>query len=421
MSVGLHFLSAVVAHGSTSALRNLDESHFVDDDEVEAFQYLCRHLERYGEIASADAVFEVTGVNLPDVTDSVDYHRERLFDRKFHNDVRDPYNALRDALAEQRTGDAREAAHALYAVSMDSRPTADLLTISGAGESMLERYAQNHLRPGVTGIPTGWDRLDEDTGGYQSGDLIVWVGRPGTGKTWLMLWQLRAAVESGASVLFVSMEMPLDQIAARYFGMISGIDVRLIRRGQLSTRTEARLRGRVQEYERIANRFHLYAGNMGQTTAELNAVVVELNPDIVYVDGLYLLRSPKAHRNADRNSHVAYAVDDLKRMSLVRNIPVVGSTQFNRQAGSGGRRGNLETIGFTDALGQNTSLVYSVKQVPRRASNQNALIVTTEKGREGERADMAIAFEFHPVNFEQIDLSQAQDPADRNVDLEWMQ
>lgn len=420
MSEGTNFLASVVATGSVSSLRHAEAEHFVDDEEVAIYEYLVRHLEAYGEVASAEAVAEQTGYDLPEIEDHTDYHWQNLVERRLYNDIRPEYDDLRSALRDRDFQTIRDIVGRMSTVSMANEPTVDLLPASEVARLTLERYRENHNLPGITGVPSGWDTIDLDTGGYQGGDLVIWAGRPGTGKTWLLLRQARAAAEAGFNVLFVTMEMGLVQIGTRFFGMIAGVNPRLIRDGRLSSRAERMLTSATRSW-RDQNRLHFYSGNMGQTTTALNAVIVERNPDVVFVDGVYFMRSPNADRGANRNTHVAYAIDDLKRISLARDIPVVATTQFSREAGGGGRRGSLETIAYTDAISTHASLIYAIQRAHARAQNQNSILVNTQKGREGEAASMALRFEFSPVNFDETDLAQALDPRDgTEVDLNWM-
>lgn len=420
MSEGTNFLAAVVASGSVSALRLSEPEHFVDDEEGSAYRYLVQHLQSYGEVASFDAVYEQTGVDLPEVEDSVEYHWANLVERRLYNDVREPYNDLRAALGSNDMTDVRDIIGRMSTLSMANEARVDLLPATEVARLMMARYAEAHAMPGITGVPCGWPTIDNDTGGYQGGDLVMWAGRPGMGKTWLLLQQARAAAAAGFNVLFVTMEMGLAQIGTRFYGMVAGVNPRLIRDGRLSSRAERMLRRETRAYN-ANNRLFFYSGNMGQSTTALNAVIVERNPDAVFVDGVYFMRSPTADRNANRNSHVAYAIDDLKRIALARNIPVVGTTQFSREAGGGGRRGSLETIAYTDAISTHASLIYAIQPPHARAMNQNTVIVNTQKGREGEAASMALRFEFAPPNFDETDLAVAIDPQDQGeVDLNWM-
>src|SRR4029077_4865063 len=68
----------------------------------------------------------------------------------------------------------------------------------------------------ITGVPTGYTKLDEMTSGLQGGDLIIVAGRPSMGKTALALnIAEHVAVANGLPVAIFSMEMSASQLATR--------------------------------------------------------------------------------------------------------------------------------------------------------------------------------------------------------------
>ena len=96
-------------------------------------------------------------------------------------------------------------------VVKDTGTGKELVAVDEAIERVLEGYEAAHLNPGVSGVPTGWPRYDNTTGGYQPGDLISVVGRPETGKTYVMLRKVYGAWMAGYSDLGVTMEMSIVQ------------------------------------------------------------------------------------------------------------------------------------------------------------------------------------------------------------------
>src|SRR5215510_8528911 len=89
----------------------------------------------------------------------------------------------------------------------------------------------------ITGVPTGYTRLDSMTSGLQPGDLIVVAGRPSMGKTALALnFAEYVAVDNGLPVAIFSMEMSSTQLAQRMLGSIARVDQHKMRTGKLSDR-----------------------------------------------------------------------------------------------------------------------------------------------------------------------------------------
>src|SRR5687767_15774667 len=87
----------------------------------------------------------------------------------------------------------------------------------------------------VTGVPTGYTKLDQMTSGLQPGDLIVIAGRPSMGKTALALnIAEHVAVDNGLPVAIFSMEMSSSQVATRMLGSIARVDQHKMRTGRLT-------------------------------------------------------------------------------------------------------------------------------------------------------------------------------------------
>ena len=67
----------------------------------------------------------------------------------------------------------------------------------------------------ITGIPTGFKRVDRFTSGYQSGDLVILAARPGMGKTSLVLKTVLENAKIGNAVGFYSLEMDRVQLTGK--------------------------------------------------------------------------------------------------------------------------------------------------------------------------------------------------------------
>ncbi|MGZ8797363.1 MAG: replicative DNA helicase, partial [Thermoanaerobaculia bacterium] len=105
----------------------------------------------------------------------------------------------------------------------------------------------------ITGIPTGYDRFNEFTSGFQPQDLIIIAARPSMGKTSLMMniaesiaipdksGQPRATGQRLYSVGVFSLEMSKEQLAMRMLSAQASIDARMLRTGSLSTKDWSRL------------------------------------------------------------------------------------------------------------------------------------------------------------------------------------
>jgi len=400
MSEGLKLLRAVVEQGATVTLRNLTVDLFVGAEEEAAFNFVRRHYRMYSELPDANTVAEDTGTTLPRAREVAQFYYDRCYDRRMFNAVREPFNELRTALMNNDADLSRELISSMSTSVRVYDAEQDVLTMSELSRDVLNHYEHNHIATALSGIPTGWPTIDDQTDGWQPGDLGLLVVRPGVGKTHLLIHSARMAWMSGRKVLFVSMEMTLRQIAYRFYAHHAGVDPDLFRKGRLSNLAMRRVRGAMEEMEGD-NRFHLFAGNFkGKRTEEVDALVQELGPDIIYIDGMYIMNPVNAPKYVDRNSKVAYVADEVKQMALQRDRPVIGTIQFNRDAGKGGKAGTLENLAQSDALSQHGSVILGAKMPPNDKSDRPAhRVISTLKGREGEHGDIAINFKFTPINF----------------------
>lgn len=414
MSDGKKLIAALIEAGSVETLRLASEELF-EDDELAVFQFVKSHYRRYGELPVIRTVEQETRVRLPAAPESVDYYLKRIHDRKLFVSLREDFGILRDALQGFNVDQARDVVDRMKAACRVSTPDNDIRNARDAGQLVIERYEHAHMNPGLSGIPLGWPTMDDVLGGYQRGDLVAWVARMGVGKTYLMLHQALHAWRSGYSVLIVTMEMTIEQIMRRAIGMEANINPEYIRKGALDEYATRRLRSYVATMSG-ADRLNVYAGSFSKRVSDVEVLVHELSPDIIFIDGAYLLRPDTGSKSASRLERVAEVYDNLKKLTITSNRPIITTSQFSRQAGKRGKDGGLESISFSDAIAMHSSLVFSIKEgpTPYEISRREVEIL---KGREGESGKYQTNYRFAPVDFSEVAPEQAQAEA---VDLNWM-
>jgi replicative DNA helicase len=276
----------------------------------------------------------------------------------------------------------------------------DVRTLGEAANIVLAEYENAHLNPGLSGVPSGLPSLDKSTGGYQAGDLVTYVARPASGKTYVLLGQAKHAWESAFSVLLVTMEMTVSQITRRMVAMAAGINPDFIRTGRLSYYANRRFVRTVEEF-RSTDRFHIYSGGKRKRPSDVEILIQEYRPDIVYVDGMHLM-NPDDSRASQRNERVSSIMDSLNQLTIDHTIPIICTTHLNRAAGTKGKAASLETVAYSDAIGTHSSLVLSVSDgLPPHQKDQR--ILKFIKGREGETGSITTNFCFRPMNYSEAE------------------
>ena len=183
----------------------------------------------------------------------------------------------------------------------------------------------------VTGVPTGYTKLDSETSGLQGGDLIIIAGRPSMGKTALALnIAEHVAVGNGLPVAIFSMEMSSTQLAMRMLGSIARVDQHKMRTGRLNDKEW----GELSEAMGKLHEAPIYIDEGGALTAlEVRARARRLKRQysklgLIVIDYLQLMASTAQGEN--RATEISEISRSLKAMAKELDVPVVALSQLNR-------------------------------------------------------------------------------------------
>ena len=183
----------------------------------------------------------------------------------------------------------------------------------------------------VTGVPTGYAKLDEMTSGLQGGDLIIIAGRPSMGKTALALnIAEHVAVDNGLPVAIFSMEMSATQLAMRMLGSIARVDQHKMRTGRLNDKEW----GDLSEAMGKLHETPIYIDEGGALTSlEVRARSRRLKRQysklgLIVIDYLQLMAASSQGEN--RATEISEISRTLKAMAKELDVPVIALSQLNR-------------------------------------------------------------------------------------------
>ena len=408
-------LSALRKHGSMTLLYELPETYF-NEDERQVLRSFREHVSEYRSFPSPRTFTRETGLKVVKTHEPITYYIDRARKRALYNALGEHVSTIGDGMQDRDPDNVVEAANAIVALAASlSRSTGRSYTsLDQALDEVLadEELAYNTI--GIRGITTGWPEIDEVTGGHQNTDLNTLVGRPGTGKSYLLLRQAFGAHQDGHSVLFVSMEMNAMPMARRFAALGTGVNPDYLRKGTLDTL----LRGQVREQISALKGgvpFHFIAGDFGKSVPIIRGLAEELLPDIIFVDASYLLKPEnKRSGSSGRREVVSDTVEELKDVNLQLDRPIVQTVQFNRtavrsqnspQASEGIQNPiahlGLHKIGETDVISQISSVVQGIERGPPPFEETRRYLGFL-KGREGEQGVWQVNYQFNPVNMDII-------------------
>jgi replicative DNA helicase len=210
----------------------------------------------------------------------------------------------------------------------------------------------------ITGVPTGFTRLDELTSGLQPSDLIIVAGRPSMGKTALALnISQHAAIESGIPSAIFSLEMAKEQLALRMLCSEAKVDAHRLRSGFLSESDWPRLTRAAGSLSEAA----LFIDDSpGISALEMRAksrrLKAEHNIGLIVVDYLQLMRG-RADSDT-REQEISDISRSLKSLAKELNLPVIALSQLNRRVEErGDKRPQLADLRESGAIEQDADLI----------------------------------------------------------------
>lgn len=276
--------------------------------------------------------------------------------------------------------------------------------------AILEDY--NQRQGVVTGVATGFTKLDELTSGFQKSDLVIVAGRPSMGKTALCLNIARnAAVNQGIGVGFFSLEMASYQVAMRLLCSEAKVNAHLVRTGKLPKDQLTRLSNSVG---RLAEAPIYIDDTPAMTVMEIRAkarrLVAEKNVGLFFVDYLQLVRGPRMPES--RQIEISMISQSLKALSKELNVPVVALSQLSRavEQRGGDRRPILSDLRESGAIEQDADLVLFVyrQEVYDRSGAEGLSEIIIGKQRNGPTGIVKLSFVKDYVFFANVDAQHAE-------------
>ena len=244
---------------------------------------------------------------------------------------------------------------------------------------ILQKAAAN--KGGLTGIPTGYAKLDDYTSGWQRSDLVIIAGRPAMGKTSFALSLAKnIAVDYDTPIAFFSLEINNVQLVNRLISIVCDIEGKKILNGQLDDEECKRLDKNVRKLQAAP----IYIDDTpGMSIFELRTkarrLVREKGVQVIMIDYLQLMNANGA-RFGSRQEEVSTISRSLKGLAKELDIPVLALSQLNRtvegREGIDGKRPQLSDLRESGAIEQDADMVLFVHRP------EYYRIFTDEKGND---------------------------------------
>ena len=273
-------------------------------------------------------------------------------------------------------------------------------------------------KEGISGVPSGFDKLDKLTSGWQESDLIIIAARPGMGKTALALSMARnIAVNQNIPVAFFSLEMSSIQLITRLISSETGLSSQKLRTGRLEKHEWEQLNVKVKALEKAP----LFIDDTPSLSIfDLRAKSRRLSSQhgikLIVVDYLQLMTTGGGMKGSgNREQEISTISRNLKALAKELSIPVIALSQLSRavETRGGSKRPLLSDLRESGAIEQDADIVafiyrpeyYKIDEWDdeERTPTEGQAEFIVAKHRNGGLDSIRLKFIPHLVKFENID------------------
>ena len=248
-------------------------------------------------------------------------------------------------------------------------------------DSTQERFSRHGQ---LSGITSGFHRLDQMTDGFQFGELAIIAARPSIGKTAIAIAIAKAAgIDARIPTLFISLEMSDESIVRRMVSTIGTIPMQHIKTGQLD---QGGMKAMSTASAKIAaSPIHFVSGsgvsNIATITAVIRRAVRKWGVKLVLVDYLQKIHGSKA---AEKKTYeIAEVSGRLKGVASDTKTAVVALAQLNRENEKDkGRVPRLTDLADSGQIERDADLVLLLNR--ERNQPQGEAVIAIAKQRDGE-------------------------------------
>lgn len=264
-----------------------------------------------------------------------------------------------------------------------------------------------------TGLPTGFKKFDELTGGLQKGTLVVLAARPAMGKTAMALniAANSAQINPDNGTLIFSLEMSDQELAMRMLSSESRIAMEKIRKGRLSD-----AHGEWAALVDTAGRLHdlniivddTPAISIHEIRAKSRRVVSKYKVNLIVIDHLQLITAEDSSKPSfNRNAEISYISRSLKALAKELDLPVVVLSQLSRGVESRvDKRPLLSDLRESGAIEQDADIVaflYRDEYYNKESDKKGVTELKVSKHRNGPTDTIDLVFLGECVRFENLD------------------
>lgn len=384
--------------------RGVEDSWFWTEENKTIWAFLHDHWNKYSEVPTAVTVKDnFPNYRLLDVKDSVNYLMDQLVEYNNRQKVIDTLESANNAI--KLDGDHNEAVAIVSTgianlIQVGSFKTHDINLVEDP-MNRFDSYQNIKTRPnGLIGMATGFSTIDLATGGFQPGQLITIVAAPKTGKSVIAMQTAINIHEDGFVPMFQSFEMSNEEQQRRHDSMRAHIAHSRLSRGGLNPDEEKDYKAMLTRIKGM-HRFLLTDSVTSATLSTLSLKVEKWKPDVLFVDGVYLMEDEQASRGEARRGtpqNLTRITQGMKNLAQKYGLCIVQTTQVLPSKITKGRV-TSDAIGWSSSFVQDSDVVLVLQR--QDEEDDTSRILRIDKSRNSGPAETELLWDWENGRFEE--------------------
>lgn len=248
------------------------------------------------------------------------------------------------------------------------------------------------------GVPSPFTDLNKLLGGFKPGELIILAGRPSVGKTAFATNILSHTGQKAIPTLFISLEMPYEQICTRILSSICNIPLYSFTRANISKQD---LHYTMDYVEQIRN-WPLFIHDASYLTVSLLGSLLRqakrlYGTQLVVIDYLQLMES--GLRAESREQDISKISRALKLFAKEFNVPIIALSQMSRdiEKRKDGDSPKLSDLRGSGSIEQDADVIIFLYR--QNDDNRNLITTSVAKNRNGALGEFPLLYHAETTTF----------------------
>ena len=247
-------------------------------------------------------------------------------------------------------------------------------------------------------VKTGYPGIDRFAGGLTRGEITIIGGRPGHGKTTVLINMLSKAIHNGLKAIFFSRELPNSELLKKIICLESGeLSYSMVRKNIYSEQEMIFVNQTIRDIKKLYNDDKFLMFDNLRDFSKSASEVKKFKPDIIFDDYIQLIKT--SGKEDQRRLQIESLVNDYKWLAKETDAVVVLASQLNRGIEYRGNNyepqlSDLAESGAIEQVAENVFFShYDYKVKGEAGKGKNVITLSAKKVRYGDTGSIDLGYD----------------------------